>query len=342
VREYVTNPWPNLEQKQQMSTIPIPPPPPADTTVPVKSTNSAKLASSVRSDIQRFNRQKLNTVDKNIRGEVLVVQKGTPGYGIPDSDDKTEYLDSEDEVVRKVKVLANYVLQSHHMMVYTGAGISTSANIPDYRGPNGLWTLSECGQSSKVARVDMRQVEPTLAHMALKKLCDEKIVKTVVSTNLDGLHVRSGVPLHCLSELHGNMYKAICQTCNVPVWMERYQTKRLVCSSCGENRHFRGSGVAFGHELPQDELTKAKTSAVLCDLALVLGSSMRVSPACNMPESSYKNGGHLVICNLQKTPYDKYASLVIHAKTDDVMTRLMQELSIPIPEFVETLPGSIL
>ena len=94
-----------------------------------------------------------------------------------------------------------------------------------------------------------------------------------------------------------------------------------------------GSVVNFGANLPPDECGKAKSNSARCDLALVLGTSLRVSPSCNLVEGSYKNKGHLCIVNLQKTPYDKYAALVIRARTDIVMDLLMEELGLRIPKY---------
>lgn len=91
--------------------------------------------------------------------------------------------------------------------------------------------------------------------------------------------------------------------------------------------------VNFGCNLPESEWVRAKGNSAQCDLALVLGTSLRVSPSCNLVEGSYKNKGHLVIVNLQKTPYDKYAALVIRAKTDIVMDLLMEALGLSIPEY---------
>ena len=88
----------------------------------------------------------------------------------------------------------------------------------------------------------------------------------------------------------------------------------------------QGTGVPFGYELPADQFEAALNHSKQSDLALVLGTSMKVSPACNLPEWSYKNKGHLIICNYQKTPYDKYASVVVHCSTDLFLGKLYREL----------------
>lgn len=96
--------------------------------------------------------------------------------------------------------------------MHTGAGISTAAGIPDFRGPNGVWTLESKGLKPSI-NISFDNAVPTYTHMALKKLCDTGHVKYIVSQNIDGLHLRSGVPRHCIAELHGNMYTEKCNTC---------------------------------------------------------------------------------------------------------------------------------
>jgi len=285
--------------------------------------------------ISDFNRKKLKRVEDTLRGDVPELS-ARPGYEISDGEDKQEYFDDPDEVIKKVKQLALYIKNAKHMVAYTGAGITTSANVPDYRSPNGVWEVMSRGERLN-GGASLSKISPTPAHMALAKLTHEGILKFTVTTNVDCLHIRSGMSPHSLSELHGNVFKKCCPKCKKYYYQlpEMKKDKSLekvfknicpICSSLLER-----TGVGFGSNLPQDEWNKAKNASETCDLALVLGTSMRVAPACNLPEKSYKNKGNLVICNLQKTPYDKYASLVIHAKTDQVMELLCKELNITIP-----------
>jgi len=121
-------------------------------------------------------------------------------------------LDDPDLLASKCKDLADLILKAKECVFYTGAGISTSASIPDYRGPNGLWTLLEKGV--KIDLPDFTTVQPTYSHMALKALVDAGIVRHVVSQNCDGLHVRSGMDRNKLSELHGNCFIEFCTECS--------------------------------------------------------------------------------------------------------------------------------
>eukprot|EP01098_Paradermamoeba_levis_P005249 TRINITY_DN2224_c0_g1_i1.p1 TRINITY_DN2224_c0_g1~~TRINITY_DN2224_c0_g1_i1.p1 ORF type:complete len:295 (-),score=87.86 TRINITY_DN2224_c0_g1_i1:180-1064(-) len=230
------------------------------------------------------------------------------------------------------------VKESKHMVVYTGAGISTSANIPDYRGPQGVWTLKAQGKSPSL-KVTLDQANPTLGHMALVKLQNEGTLKYVVSTNVDGLHLRSGIKKENLAELHGNIYKEICDTCGADYLRAFDVTKQAkffqrfsgrLCQKEGCKGRLKDSIINFGEYLPEDQLKNSQHHSLTSDLSLVIGTSMRVSPANELPLM----GKRLVICNLQKTPFDHNSVLRIFAKSDEVMQMLMNELGLEIPTYV--------
>jgi mono-ADP-ribosyltransferase sirtuin 6 len=110
-----------------------------------------------------------------------------------DDDSITERFESDDHVEAKARTLAGQIRKSKHFIVFTGAGISTSAGVPDFRGPVGKWTLEAQGKRLQTSAQCTLQAIPTPAHMALVKLQEEGLLKYLVSQNCDGLHRRSGI-----------------------------------------------------------------------------------------------------------------------------------------------------
>jgi mono-ADP-ribosyltransferase sirtuin 6 len=115
-----------------------------------------------------------------------------------------EIEEKPEELAAKIKALAGMIRDSKHCVFFTGAGVSTSAGIPDYRGPEGVWTLKATGGQRKTKAVPMLSALPTVTHMAMVKLHDVDRMHYLVSQNVDGIHRKSGVHPQRLCELHGN------------------------------------------------------------------------------------------------------------------------------------------
>eukprot|EP01084_Bolivina_argentea_P162118 282153_1 len=254
-----------------------------------------------------------------------------------------EYYDNNNKLINYAKTVAKYIKNSKCCTIYTGAGISTAAKLNDYRGPNGFWTLQANGYIPKTGGISLEQALPTYSHMALNEMINNNLINYIVSTNVDGLHRRSGVKYKHLSELHGNIYLEYCQSCgnqylrsfDVTKWQKKRFGRRTgrLCNEC--NGYLRDSVVAFGENLPQKELNNATKYSKISDLVIIIGSSMRVTPACELP-SLYKNNknnknGKYVIINLQKTPYDYMCDVRVFAKIDQFLKLVCNELKLNVP-----------
>lgn len=265
------------------------------------------------------------------------------------SSEKKELFDSDHILDQKISLLAQMILSAEHFVVFTGAGISTGAGIADFRsgvntvlptGPGAWEKLAKKHKSKPKVEVDMLEAIPTPAHMALVKLEQEGILKFCISQNVDGLHRRSGFSPLKLAELHGNTNLEVCKnpSCGKQYlrdyWVESdgndHKTGRK-CENC--NGPLYDTIINFKENLPEKDLNDGFYHSKKADLVLVLGSSLRVTPAADMPLETINNNGKLVIVNLQPTPLDDYA-LRINGMIDNVMVKLMEKLNLEIPKFV--------
>ena len=287
------------------------------------------------------------------RDAVTKPKPSRAGNSISSEFEKREYFDTSEVLEMKIDQLVDWLRQSRYCIVFTGAGISTSSRISDFRsglntvlatGP-GIWERKAHGvqlpsQQKKVQTV--LKAVPSPSHMALVKLQQEGLVKFVVSQNTDGLHRRSGLDPTFLAELHGNTNMERCLKCGSK-FMRDFRTRtakkvhdHLTGRSC-DNPKCRGplvdSIVNFNEDLPEDELENGFRHAKLADLCIVLGSSLRVYPAADIPGKMIERGSRVVIVNLQKTPLNKKCSMEVHSTIDDLVLGVMKRLGIKVPSF---------
>ncbi|XP_052740115.1 NAD-dependent protein deacetylase sirtuin-7 [Bicyclus anynana] len=255
-----------------------------------------------------------------------------------------EVEDSPQELRDKCRRLARALRDAKHLVVYTGAGISTAADIPDYRGPRGVWTRLRRGE--RVARVEVARARPTFTHMALSALWARGALKFVVSQNCDGLHVRAGLPRRALAELHGDMFAERCAACRrvtlrafdtTPRTARHAHGTRRLCHACGAE--LQDSIVHFGERgraaWPLN-WAGALRHAAAADVVLCLGSSLKVLrryPRLWRMQGAPASRPALYIVNLQWTPKDAVAALKINARCDDVMAQVARRLRLRVPRY---------
>ncbi|XP_062078869.1 NAD-dependent protein deacetylase SRT1 [Humulus lupulus] len=252
----------------------------------------------------------------------------------------TEHFDSSNVLQEKIERLATLIRKSKHLVVFTGAGISTACGIPDFRGPKGIWTLQREGKALPEASLPFHRAMPSLTHMALVDLERAGILKFVISQNVDGLHLRSGIPREKLAELHGNSFMETCPSCGAEYLRDfevetiglKETSRRCSAKKCGAK--LKDTVLDWEDALPTKEMNLSEKHCRMADVVLCLGTSLQITPACNLPLKSLRGGGKIVIVNLQKTPKDKKASLVIHGFVDKVVSGAMKFLNRQIPPFV--------
>jgi NAD-dependent SIR2 family protein deacetylase len=225
-----------------------------------------------------------------------------------------------EDLNQRIQTLAQWMYQSHHMVVFTGAGISTESGLPDFRGPDGLWTRRDKGLPAPPMKVAWDAVEPNTGHLAVLELQDLGKLQFLISQNVDNLHLKSGIRPEMLAELHGNIAKLRCRRCGETV--DRSEA-RMRCTCGGE---LGKSVVDFGESLPQKDLMLAYEHSRKCDLFVVVGSSLVVTPAADMPREALLSGAMLVIINQGETPFDGVANLRFQESIGDVLPRAVRRV----------------
>lgn len=263
--------------------------------------------------------------------------------------------EDESELDRQCQRLAELIAGSRHLVAFTGAGVSTSVGIPDYRGENGIRTKKLLDKTRKRQKMkeeeeehagvvvpDFHSLVPSPTHMALFELFRRGYLKHIVSQNVDNLHLKSGIPPEALTEVHGNATQAKCETCEkvysrdfpwtglcddpACVSTKRSIEQRLRARTRHGNGRLKRNVVGFDEPLGDIDLAIDECEAA--DVALVLGTSLRVEP---FSEMAGEYGEALIIVNLQPTTQklDRRAATTgvrLFEKCDVVMAKTMKYL----------------
>ena len=234
----------------------------------------------------------------------------------------------------QIQELKKMIDDSNKIVVLTGAGVSTDSGIKDFRGKDGLSKSYNIPMEILLSSdyfynhtkefyefykeyFDSSKIEPNITHKYLKKLEDQNKISAIVTQNIDGLHSKAGNKK--VYEIHGTTYLNHCIKCNKEYKSDYvFNSKGIPKCSCGGI--IKPDVVLYGESLPEDALKNSINTIKNADMLLVLGTSLVVYPAAGLID--YFNGKYLVIINKDKTPYDRYASLVINDSLSKVFSEI--------------------
>lgn len=250
------------------------------------------------------------------------------------------------DLEKRIELAAKWISESQNLVVFTGAGVSTDSGLPDYRGPNGVWTRRDKGLPPPKSP-PWDQVKPNQGHYLILELHNLGKLDFLISQNVDGLHAKSGIPLDKLAELHGNMYFMICMECNQKMtfeevgwekqkWGNGYRTDKERkgqprCPNCGGR--VVSSIVNFGDSLPADVLEESFRRSEKSDVFFVIGSSLVVNPAAMMPSNAKQNGAKLIVLNRGDIPSYFNPDLRFNEEISDILPQIIDK----VKELMEAL-----
>ena len=237
----------------------------------------------------------------------------------------------------KIQKLQKMIDESKNIVAFTGAGISTESGLKDFRSKDGLYNKTnkynlppeyllshdcffnntEIFYEYYKENLNVEGIKPNIAHTYLKHLEDNGKLKAVITQNIDGLH--NDVGNKNVYEVHGTISKNTCTKCNKEYDKDTvFKSNGIPRCSCGGL--IKPNVVLYGESLPEEEFSKSIDAITKADMLMVLGSSLTVYPASGL--INYFKGKYLVIINLDETPYDSKADLVINDKLSNVFSKL--------------------
>lgn len=244
-----------------------------------------------------------------------------------------------------VQFARRMVAEASRIVILTGAGISTDSGIPDFRGPQGVWTKNPAAEKmatlqNYLAEADVRRAswasrafspiwdaQPNDGHRALVRLEERGSLHTLVTQNVDGLHQSAGSDPSRIVEIHGTSRFAICWTCRLrspmQVFLERVRAgeEDPGCEVCGGI--VKSDTISFGQNLVPEDLDRAMDAARGCDLLLAVGTSLAVYPIAGMVPLAVRAQSPVVIVNGQATEMDHLATAVLRGAISDLLPRLV-------------------
>ena len=246
--------------------------------------------------------------------------------------------------IKPIDQVRAWISAAERVVVLTGAGISTDSGIPDFRGPQGVWTKNPLAEKMSDIRYYVSDPEvrklawksrmdstvwkarPNTGHMAVLELERRGKLHALITQNTDGLHVISGIPQEKVIEVHGTMRKVMCLQCG---WRDDMQVviARLrageadpECKACGGM--LKSDTISFGQALVPEVIDRAMQVARECDLMLAIGSTLQVYPVAGAAPLAQRAGARLVILNAQPTQFDDIADAVLNTSIGEALPYL--------------------
>ena len=243
-----------------------------------------------------------------------------------------------------IEEVAGWLREARSAAALTGAGISTDSGIPDFRGPQGIWTKDPKAEKLSslqhyMADPELRvrawqlrlehpawNAEPGPGHSALTELERKGALHHLITQNIDGLHQQAGTSDDILIEIHGTLREVMCMSCGERADMQRALDRVRTgepdpdCRSCGGI--LKSATISFGQELVAEDVARAHRAAERCDVFLAIGTSLTVYPVAYLPQIAVSSGAKLVIVNDQPTPFDGQAAAVFNAPIAEVLPEL--------------------
>ncbi len=240
-----------------------------------------------------------------------------------------------------------WLADARSVVALTGAGISTDSGIPDFRGPQGVWTKNpeaekmatlqnyladpEIRKRAWRSRLDSPylRAQPNVGHRVLVALERQGKLDTVITQNIDGLHIKAGTSPARVIEIHGHTRDVMCMECGERAPMERALARVRAgeedppCRSCGGV--LKAATISFGQSLVADDLMRAQTAARHCDLMLAVGSTLSVFPIAGVVPVAKEAGARVVIVNAEPTAMDDLADAVLRGPISAILPRLVEE-----------------
>jgi NAD-dependent deacetylase len=246
----------------------------------------------------------------------------------------------------KTESVRRWVQGAERVVVLTGAGISTDSGIPDFRGPQGVWTKNPKAEKLSDIRYYMADPEvrrlawqsrlehtawsakPNPGHLALADLERRGKLHALITQNIDELHQMAGNSPDKVLEVHGTMRKVVCMSCGMTAPMQKALDRVRAgeedppCRDCGGI--LKSATISFGQALVPEVIDGAMRAVQQADLFLSIGTSLQVYPIAGVVPLAREAGAKIVILNAEPTPFDDIADAVFRNSISDILPRLLQ------------------